>query len=491
MKLPVEIYEVADVRKIDHAAIHEGGISGYTLMERAGKAAYDIARACYPDAQCWQVVCGSGNNGGDAYVVARLAAKQGISVSVIAVGSPKKLSGDAATAYLDYLASGGEVIQGADKLDDSSDLVIDGLLGSGLKRKVEGVYAAIIKSMNAHGAPVLSLDMPSGLNGDNGKIMGAAVVANITVTFVALKTGLFIDSGPELVGDLMFDDLDVPDKFRQYQVPVFRRVNKTIVQKVLRPRDRGAHKGNFGHILVIGGAPGMSGAVRLCGEAALRSGAGLVSIATHPSHSEEIVSERPELMCHGVECADQLDPLLQKATVVAMGPGLGMSLWSRQLFEKAVASGLPMVVDADALNLLAKTDIKNKEWILTPHPGEAARLLGISSKDIQFNRLNSILNLQERFSGIIVLKGAGTLISSNDGRPWICSAGNPGMASPGMGDVLTGIIAALWGQKNDAEMAAIVGVQVHGLAGDKAALRGERGLVASDLIAEIRHWVNL
>lgn len=234
----------------------------------------------------------------------------------------------------------------------------------------------------------------------------------------------------------------------------------------------------------------MPGAVRLAGEAALRSGAGLVSIATHPAQSAGIAGARPELMVHEVQGASDLDPLLASANVIAIGPGLGQSDWARALFEKVLRFDLPMVVDADALNLLAGRDEARMNWILTPHPGEAARLLHVTTAEVQANRMATVAALRERHAGICVLKGAGTLVTSVAGLPWVCAAGNPGMASPGMGDVLTGVIASLYAQTGDAEAAATLGVAVHARAGDRAALDGERGLLAGDLMPGIRHWVN-
>lgn len=490
MNLPAEIYSVASVRNIDQVAINDAGIGGHTLMTRAGKAGLEAIIAGFPDARRWQVICGSGNNGGDGYVLARLAAEQGFAVSVLAMSSPEQLAGDAATAYMDFAAQGGAVAEYEGVLDDGADLLIDGLFGSGLDRDVEGRYAEVIAQVNQSNAPVVALDIPSGLHGDSGAVMGAAVNADLTITFVGLKSGLYLDAGPGLAGRIVFDDLEIPPECRVGETPILRRIDDQVVGKALPRRKRSAHKGNFGHVLIVGGGQGMPGAVRLCGEAALRTGAGLVSIATHPEHSDFIPATRPELMCHGVEKPEDLAPLLDKATTIAVGPGLGDSEWSKALFDAVIATEVPIVADADALNLMIDLDLSRDDWILTPHPGEAARLLGSSALEVQADRCAALAGIREKYGGIIVLKGSGTLVSSEKGQPWLCSAGNPGMASPGMGDALTGIIAALHAQKLSAELAAVVGVQIHASAGDRAAEAGERGLVASDLIAEIRHWVN-
>ncbi len=490
MTLPVDIYSVASVRAIDQLAINDAGIGGYTLMTRAAEAALNEALARFPDARRWQVICGGGNNGGDGYVLARLAGTRGIGVSVLAMSAPDTLEGDAATAYQDFAAEGGAVAMYEGALDDEADLLVDAVLGSGLERDVEGPYAEVVAAINHHPARVLALDIPSGLNADSGGVMGIAVVADMTVTFVGLKSGLFLRDGPDYVGELRFAGLDIPHECLAAQKAELRRIGFDAIRPALSPRKRDAHKGDFGHVLIVGGGPGMSGAVRLCGEAALRSGAGLVSAATHPAHSAMIASGRPELMCHAIESAKELAPLLERATVIALGPGLGTGKWSQAMFDAILESRLPMIVDADALNLLARADARRDDWILTPHPGEAARLIARKTAEIQLDRRGSLEQLAKKYGGTVVLKGAGSLISAVDGPHWLCTAGNPGMAAAGMGDVLTGIIAAFRAQGLDRELAAVSGVEVHARAGDAAAARGQRGLMASDLIEELRAWVN-
>ncbi len=243
-------------------------------------------------------------------------------------------------------------------------------------------------------------------------------------------------------------------------------------------------------MLIVGGGPGMPGAVRLAGEAALRSGAGLVSIATHTSHAALFVGARPELMCHGIADAGGLQTLIDRASVIAFGPGLGQSDWARDMYAAVKTVALPSVWDADALNLLAGSPSSSEQRVITPHPGEAARLLSSSSAAVQAGRREALAALQERYSGVAVLKGANTLVSSRRGVPWLCTAGNPGMATAGMGDVLTGVIAAMMAQGLEPEEAAVAGVEAHARAGDRAAQAGERGLLASDLLAELRGFVN-
>jgi len=488
--LPADIYSVATVREIDRTAIEELGIPGYSLMTRAGAASIAAARKRFPDARRWQVLRGAGNNAGDGYVVARLAALDGIVVSVVTLVDPVTLSGDAATAYGDFAADGGVVMPWTGEVDAEADLLVDGLLGSGLMRDVEGEFAAGVLAINEHPAPVLALDIPTGLHGDTGEVLGCAVLADMTVTFVGLKTGLFLGQGPNCSGQLVFAGLDIPEAASAASEIEFRRIDDKTAEQHLPKRRRTSHKGDFGHVLVVGGAAGMPGAIRLCGEAALRSGAGRVSIATDPGHAAIIVANRPELMCHGVSGADDLKQLIDNADVIAVGPGLGRSPWAAELMAVLVDDERPSVWDADALNWLVEAPGKSNHRVITPHPGEAGALLGLTAADVQADRRAALKGLEERCGGVVVLKGAGSLVSSASGAPWLCTSGNPGMSAPGMGDVLTGIIAAMLAQGLSLEQAAATGVEVHAQAGDKAAAAGERGLLASDLLSELRGLIN-
>lgn len=490
MTLPIEIYAAADVRRIDRCAIESQGIPGYALMNRAARAALDAARAAYPDARRWQVVCGAGNNGGDGWVLARLAAEQGIDVSVVALVAPESLDGDAARACRDFTATGGAEMRWEGSLDPRAELLVDAVLGSGLTRDVEGDFAAALAAMNRHAAPVVALDVPSGLSADTGAVHGSAVRAQLTVTFVGLKTGLFLGQGPDHVGLLVFSGLGIPDECRLTISPRLRRITDQALGRALPPRARGAHKGDFGHLLVIGGAPGMAGAVRLAAEAALRSGAGRVSVATDPAHCAAINAGCPEIMCHGAPDARALESLLERADAVAIGPGLGTGEWGRAMWQCVRARSLPMVVDADALNLLAEAPQRGEQRILTPHPGEAGRLVGRSAGDVQADRVAALAAIVERYGGTAVLKGAGTLVSAGDGSPWITTSGNPGMATAGAGDVLTGVMGGLLAQGLERETAARVGVEVHARAGDLAAGETPRGTIASDILAAVRCTVN-
>lgn len=475
---------------MDRVAIEEQGIPGYTLMQRAASAAYLVARSEFPDARRWQIISGAGNNGGDGYVLGQMAARDGHVVSVATLVDPAILKGDAATAHADFVAEGGTVLPWSGELDGDAELLIDAILGSGLERDLSGDFAAAVSRINAHRAPVHAMDIATGIHGDTGAVMGSAVRADLTTTFVGLKAGLFFGEGPSYCGRITFAGLGIDENVGTRPEAIYRRIVPEDLLKLLPPRERGAHKGHFGHVLVIGGGPGMPGAALLCGEAALRAGAGKVSIATHPEHAPMIASARPELMCRGVSDAGDLADLLGAADVIAFGPGLGRSEWAEHLYAAVVARSHPAVWDADALNLLADMPAKAEQRIMTPHPGEAGTLLGRKSVDIQADRPASLLDLQKKYGGVAVLKGAGTLISASGGVPWISTSGNPGMAAPGMGDVLTGVIAGLLAQGIALEDAAVAGVELHARAGDFAASGGERGMLASDVILALRQVAN-
>jgi hydroxyethylthiazole kinase-like uncharacterized protein yjeF len=489
-RLPHALYRAAQVRELDRCAIEDHEIPGAELMERAGAVAFKRLRERWPEARNITLVCGSGNNGGDGYVVARLAHQAGLAARVLQLGDPEHLEGDAREKANSYHASGG-VAEPYALLPLRTDLIVDAVLGTGLDREVQGALADALTKINAHRAPKLALDIPSGLHADTGRILGVAVRAEATVSFIGLKQGMFTGEGPDCCGEIAFDALEVPAVIYSREVLAARRIDWATRGELLGRRRRSAHKGNFGHVLVVGGALGFSGAPRLTGAGALRAGGGLVSVATHPQHAALVNAMQPELMCRGVASAADLDALIERASVIAVGPGLGQDQWARHLFTRVLASGRPLVVDADGLNLLAQMPVSRSDWVLTPHPGEAARLLGIGTREVQADRFASVRRLQERFGGVAVLKGAGTLIFGPSRKPpAVCSDGNPGMASGGTGDVLTGVIAALIAQGLTHEEAACSGVCLHAAAGDAAAAGGERGMLASDLIAALRCVAN-
>ena len=483
------LYTAAQVRELDKLAIRDGNIEGYELMCRAGTAAWDVARERWPGVQRVAVICGTGNNGGDGFVVARLAALSGCAVSVALTGDEAQLRGDAARAFA---AMQSTTVQLAPSVADAlhgAELIVDAIFGTGLDRNVAGNEHRAIDAINSAGAPVLALDIPSGLSADRGVPLGVAVVATATATFVGRKRGLFTGLARDYCGAVNYFDLQIPRELVARVVSDTALFGLDEAQHVLAPRRRTAHKGDCGHVLVIGGAPGMSGAVRLAGEAALRAGAGWVSVATHPDHAASVTAARPELMCRGFAQRAELLPLIERATALAVGPGLGRGAWAQLAWAVALESALPLVVDADALNLLAQDGVSRGNWVLTPHPGEAGRLLNCASADIEHDRYAAVRALQQRYGGVVVLKGAGTVVCDG-ARIDVIDTGNPGMASGGMGDVLTGVIAALVAQGLSLADAARVGAAVHGGAGDRAASDGERGMVASDLFAPLRELVN-
>lgn len=489
--LPKFLYNAAAVRELDRIAIHDFNIPGYTLMTRAGTAAFAVMRAHWPDARRIAVVCGQGNNGGDGYVAARLAHLAGLQVHVHRIGELADVKGEAAKAARDAQEAGVIITPLFSDGFNKVDLVVDALLGTGLDRPVAGPLAAAIDAINKADCPVFALDIPSGLHADTGGVMGAAVYADLTLSFIGLKQGMFTGQGRDYSGTVLFDDLAVPEALFQRVVPTAGRIRFADFSSHFAPRSRVAHKGHYGHVLVVGGDAGMSGAARLAAEAAARAGAGLVSVATHPDHAALLNVGRPEIMCRGVSRGSDLQPLLQRATVIALGPGLGQSDWALGLLDKLMSSKLPMVVDADGLNLLASNRHPRGNWVLTPHPGEAARLLATTIEEIEANRFAAARALQTQYSAQIVLKGAGTLVCTDDDEQMaVCDEGNPGMATGGMGDVLTGILAGLIAQGFVLGDAARMGCTLHAAAADKAAKAGERGMLALDLMPVIRELVN-
>jgi NAD(P)H-hydrate epimerase len=482
------VFSAAQIRELERVAFQECGIASYGLMLQAGQAVFDAIREKWPEARSVCVVCGGGNNAGDGYVVAKLALQAGWQTTVLGLGNVLRLGEDAQQAYRDFQTAGGRALPFDGELP-SADVMVDALFGIGLSRDLDGTYAAVVARLNQQAAPVVAVDMPSGLHADTGKPCGNAVKAALTVTFMGLKAGLLTGSARDYCGEIRLVRLDVPDQAYAQVPTTMHCLGAYTLRENLPARSRLAHKGHFGHTLLVGGAQGMSGAIRLAGEAALRVGSGLVSIATHQEHASTLNLLRPELMVYTVESPVHLRPLLQKMDALGIGPGMGQTAWSRGLLTMVQTADLPKVVDADALNLLAQTRGKRDDWVLTPHPGEAARLLGCEVSEVERDRVAAARRLQRDYGGVIVLKGAGTVVASATSVA-LCPAGNPGMASGGMGDVLTGIIAGLLAQGLGLVAAAETGVYAHALAADKAAERGERGLLASDVLACLRETVN-
>jgi ADP-dependent NAD(P)H-hydrate dehydratase / NAD(P)H-hydrate epimerase len=477
-----DLYTVEQVRALDRRAIDDLGISGFELMSRAATAAFACLCRQWPRARRVVVFCGPGNNGGDGYLVASLAQGAGLNVEVIELSDTQH--GDAKTARDTWQRSTGLTYRWQqDGALPHADVYVDALYGTGLNRAPDASASSLIDHMNASGVPVMALDVPSGLNADTGHCPGSAIVAQLTVSFIAAKRGMYTGQAATKVGALFVDTLGLPDILWQ-GMPT----DATLLEAMrLPPRARDAHKGDNGHVLAIGGDHGTAGAIRLCSEAALRSGAGLVSVATRSDNLFALNAARPELMAHAVHGPQELQSLLDRATVLAVGPGLGQTAWGHALWLTALDRGKPLVLDADGLNLLAREPRQfNSPAVLTPHPGEAARLLSTTTADIQTDRFAAARALAQRYNAVVVLKGSGSLIANPDGRVDVCIWGNPGMASGGMGDLMTGVIAALMAQGCNAWTAARIGVGLHARAGDIAARKGERGLLASDLLEPLR-----
>jgi hydroxyethylthiazole kinase-like uncharacterized protein yjeF len=495
--LPGELYRAEQVRTLDRLAIEEQGIGGFELMSRAGEAAFACLLERWPDEEQICVFAGPGNNGGDAWVLAALARMHGVAVRFYTVGDVSRQSEDAHQAMQMALQAGVEPEVFAGELDYEGQIIVDGLLGTGLNADVTGLFATAIAAINAHRADVLALDLPSGLNADTGRIMACAVEADLTVTFIGVKQGLLTADGPDMAGEIAFASLAVdPVIYHQVRANAERISWDRFDRLHRRPLQRSgnAHKGEFGHVLIIGGDSGMGGAAAMAAEAAGRCGAGLVSCATRTEHVMPILVRRPEVMVKGLESGLELQPMMAKASVLAIGPGLGHSSWAELMLQQVLASDLPLVLDADALNILSspgwRRDFGGRDVILTPHPGEAARLLECSVADIQRDRFAAVRQLAERYQAVVVLKGQGSLVADADGRVALCTDGNPGMSSGGMGDVLTGVLAALLAQHMPVYDAACFGVSVHSAAADLAAKQGQRGMLATDLMMYLRELMN-
>jgi NAD(P)H-hydrate epimerase len=487
MHAPLPLYQSDQLKAMDRHAQQVLGLDAYELMGRAGAAAWHLLQQRWPDARTIGVACGPGNNGGDGFVLARLARAAGCKVHVV-VPPDAAPRAAAARRAADAWRAGGGITRTFEGQLPAVDLWVDALFGIGLARPAEGAVLAMIERLNAAHLPILSLDVPSGLDPDRGAGR-RAVHATICLSFLAAKRGLY--TGDACATDVLLDRLGIPPEVFADFAPAALRYDAQALSAALPPRGANTHKGEFGHVLCIGGEHGMGGAVRLCAEAALRAGAGLASVATRSEGVAALVAARPEAMTHAVEDAAALEVLIRRADVLAVGPGLGHGDWGRALFEAAAQSGKPMILDADGLTLLAAHPRPLPQAILTPHPGEAARLLGVDTVQVQADRFAAVQALARRFDCVVVLKGAGTLVAAPGETTAVVGAGNPGMATGGMGDVLTGVIAALHAQDLPRFAAALHGALLHGAAGDAAArIDGERGLLPSDLFPHLRRLAN-
>ncbi len=537
--MPRNLYTAAQVRQLDNLAIHEFDIAGIKLMRRAGAAAFSALLERWPQTRHVLVFAGGGNNGGDGYILSGLAKQQGMAVQLVYLSDPSALKGDAALAR-DEAASTGVSFTPATEFfarpepPGANSVIVDALLGTGLTGNIKDDYARAITWINTSTAPVLAIDIPSGLHADTGaapgnvldavtgktlddasvkasddasvNVSGGAVYADVTVTFIGMKRGLLTNAGRDYAGTICFANLDVPKALYNHAKapqPEVERFDINTVTTLLRPRPRSAHKGSNGHVLVIGGDTNYGGAALMTAEAAALTGSGLVSVITRSAHRPAILERRPEVIVLGTEDDDAeaaIAALFARATVLCIGPGLGQSQWANELFRQTLAAqrahNIPLVCDADGLHALvnqneAGSSGKRDNWILTPHPGEAAALLGVSVAEVQADRFHAVRKLQETWGGACLLKGSGSLCYTGSGRISLCTEGNPGMASGGMGDVLSGIIAGLLAQGLSPADALRCAVAIHGEAADLASAKtGERGLLATDLFSFLRILVN-
>ena len=499
----MKLYTASETRKIDNLAIKEKGISGYSLMQMAAEFTLDVILREFSPVEELIIFCSKGKNSGDGFLLGSFAKEFGLEVTIVMSNTSNVLKGVSRKAFEEMKDAKVKIIstKSVEKLKVSNKAVIvDALIGTGLKGNLRKNIKESIFALNKLGVklPVLSLDIPSGVNPDTGDADDIAVYADITATFVAQKRGCFTSVGKKFSGEIIYSDLEIPKNLfskitsTSYVVDYEDSISKVVY------REQDAHKGHFGNVLIVGGDRGLGGAGLLSSRAAVYSGAGLTSLVTRPEHVSASLVSCPEVMVKGVDSGQDIEEHLVKPDVIAIGPGLGQSAWSEQMIQRvfweAEKRDISVIMDADALNLLTKLKLSSnlpKRLILTPHPGEAARLLNTSVAVIESNRFSAAAKIQKKFNATVVLKGSGTVICHKSGgtQKWgICDSGNPGMATGGMGDVLTGIIAGLLAQGLTLREAAEAGVDLHAKAADQASLEfGEAGLTSSDVINELKY----
>jgi hydroxyethylthiazole kinase-like uncharacterized protein yjeF len=478
---PSPIYPVAGIRAIEALVKPH---ARPTLMERAGRAAAEEAvRLTQDRAGQILIACGPGNNGGDGFVMARRLLQAGRQVTVAFAGDPARLPPDASGAFAAWRTAGGVTVSDFPAAPAGGwALVVDAIFGIGLRRPVDGPYATWIAALNAQEAPRLAIDIPSGLDADTGRVLGTIFRATATLTFIALKPGLLTLDGPDHAGVLNVHRLDIDPT--AWLAPRGLQVRPAMILPFIRPRLQNTHKGNYGDVGIIGGAPGMTGAALLAGRAALKLGSGRVMVGLVDDCAPPVDFGQAELMLKRPE------QVIDQASVLALGPGLGNSAVAVALIERAALTATPLLLDADALNLLGVVPHlrplvagRSAPTLITPHPGEAGRLLGTDTAHVQSDRVAAALDLASRFNAHVVLKGSGSVLAMPDGRWFINNSGHPGMASAGMGDVLTGLIASLLAQGWPEEPSLLAAVHLHGAAADRLAREGigPIGLTATEV----------
>jgi hydroxyethylthiazole kinase-like uncharacterized protein yjeF len=485
------VYLTREIREIEQAVA--SAPDAPNLMERAGLAAAEIARELAPGkGGSVLAFAGPGNNGGDAFVIARHLKTWWFDVSVVFTGDAARLSADASAALRAWQEAGGVTVASPPP-PKPRDLLIDGLFGIGLQRELTGPHLELVRWMNAQPAPVLAVDIPSGLESDTGRVLGEAVRAAHTATFIGLKPGLLTEDGPDCCGRLHLCRLDL--ETAKLKAPSAWLVNESIVPATLPPRPRNSHKGLFGDVGILGGAEGMVGAALLAARAALRIGAGRIYCGLLAADAPRVDFVQPELMLRGPDFL--FEP--GHASVLVVGPGLGTSSDAAGWVATAIDSRLPLLLDADALNLVAaiaelqqRLAHRGAPTVLTPHPAEAGRLLSRSTAEVQANRVAAALEIATRFQSACVLKGVGTVCAFPGGTWYVNPSGNPGMAAAGMGDVLSGLIGGLLAQGAHWRSATLCGVYLHGAAADLCVARGTgpAGLTASEVMDAARQLLN-
>ena len=479
----MNLYSIEQTRLIEAAAI-QAGVSALMLMKRAGFAAFQWAKQEFTQGQRVYVLCGAGNNGGDGFAFAQYAHLAGWQVDVGLVVSPAQVKSNESVTLLSELASLGVMPKPYDPaVCARADLVVDALLGIGARSPLSSDLLSTISSVNAFQKPVLALDVPSGLNADTGSHLGDAIRAQFTMTFLTHKPGLVSADGADYAGEVLVEHLGIPESLYAELRPVSKLLHVAQTEQKLVTRKKNSHKGEYGQALIVGGDEGMLGSVMLAAQSCAYAGAGIVRVVTRSEYAPMVTVKCPEVMAYGDR---NVTDLIERSTVVAVGFGLSNNAWSNQLWQQVLLSDKPKVVDAGALRLLAAQPSYRDDWILTPHPGEAAALLGISTKEVQSDRLAAVVALQEKFGGVVVLKGNGTLVY--DGKEaQICDFGDGAMSTAGMGDVLAGMITALVAQGLSLSKAAVQGVMLHAKAGEQLAQQ-QSVVMASQVSERVRQF---
>ncbi len=475
------LYQREQVYRLDQKTMQMDAQPSQLLMQKAAAATWNAIQQRWPECQHLVILAGAGNNGGDAFALAILAKKQSKTISLYLIGDESRQSRESTFYREAWLADGGDILSWAGDCPDC-DVIVDGLLGIGLNKSLNDDWQSWISQINSKQAIRVSIDIPSGLNADTGIAMPCAIKADLTVSFIGRKIGCYLTDGSDYCGELLFDDLGISSSALNSEIPLCTIINDDNIS-LPTIRASNSHKSQYGHILVIGGDRGMPGAVRLAAIAALRAGAGMVSVCVHPDNYSAIAAADPELM---VGVWGDLEHLLERASVVVVGPGLGQSADAKKLLDKIAGCNKPMVIDADALHADFLDRLQSDNTVITPHPGEAARLLNCSVPQIQQNRVQAIQDLIQCWATACILKGSGSLVSQQGMPISLCHNGHSGMATAGSGDVLSGLVGAYLGQGLTPLEAARCGAYVHALAAENYAREYHPdSLIASDLVQRI------